>query len=69
MAAFRHGKGKLVIEPELKEFIERAIVPALVRQYLAEMDSEKQIAENGRRVAKFRGSSTANVTLEGGARP
>jgi hypothetical protein len=28
------------LTPELKEFIDRAIVPALVRQYLAELDAK-----------------------------
>ena len=32
------------LTPELKEFIDRAIVPALVEKYIAEMESEKKLA-------------------------
>jgi hypothetical protein len=34
-----------VLTPDLKDFIDRAIVPALVTQYLAEMKSEKNLAK------------------------
>jgi hypothetical protein len=34
-----------VLTPELKDFIDRAIVPALVTQYLAEMESAKNLAK------------------------
>ena len=34
-----------LLPPELKGFIDRVIVPILVRSYLAEMQSEKEIAE------------------------
>ena len=33
------------LTPELKGFIDRVIVPILVQSYLAEMQSEKKIAE------------------------
>lgn len=34
-----------LLTPELKGFIDRVIVPILVQSYLAEMQSEKEIAE------------------------
>jgi hypothetical protein len=34
------ARGGSPLTPELKEFIDRAIVPALVRQYLAELDAK-----------------------------
>ena len=34
-----------LLTPELKGFIDRVIVPILVQSYLAEMQSEKKIAE------------------------
>jgi len=37
--------GPSVLTPELKGFIDRVIVPILVQSYLAEMQSEKEIAE------------------------
>jgi hypothetical protein len=38
-------RGRQVLTPELKDFIDRAIVPALITQYLAEMESEKNLAK------------------------
>jgi hypothetical protein len=40
------------LTPELKDFIDRAIVPALVKQYLAEIDSTKKLAKPSLRVAQ-----------------
>jgi hypothetical protein len=40
------------LTPALKDFIDRAIVPALVKQYLAKMDSAKKLAKPSARVAK-----------------
>jgi hypothetical protein len=40
------------LTPELKEFIDRAIVPALVKQYLAEADSENELAKPSAHMAK-----------------
>jgi hypothetical protein len=34
------------LTPELKEFIDRVVVPILVQTYLSELQNEKQIAEN-----------------------
>jgi hypothetical protein len=52
------------LTPELKDFIDRAIVPALVRQYLAEMDAQNELAKVDEHVAKC-DSSTATATLLG----
>jgi hypothetical protein len=49
------------LTPELKAFIDTAIVPALVKQYLAEADAENKLAKPAARVA-LSDSSTA-VTL------
>jgi hypothetical protein len=49
------------LTPELKDFIDRAIVPALVRQYLAETEAEGELAKPAAHVA-LSDSSTA-VTL------
>jgi hypothetical protein len=32
------------LTPELKDFVDRAIVPALVKEYLAEVDAENKLA-------------------------
>jgi hypothetical protein len=37
------ARGASPLTPELKEFIDRAIVPALVRQCLAEIDAQKTL--------------------------
>jgi hypothetical protein len=42
------------LTPELKDFIDRAIVPALVREYLAEIDlanRDSDAAHSGRHMA------------------
>jgi hypothetical protein len=49
---------KSPLTPEMKDFIDRAIVPALVRQYLAEADAENKLAKAAARVA-LSDSSTA----------
>lgn len=46
------------LTPELKEFIDRVIVPILVKQYL----EESQLAEEGDVVAKSSSSTTALPT-------
>jgi hypothetical protein len=33
------------LTPELKDFIDRAIVPAMVKQYIAEADVENKLAK------------------------
>ena len=56
------------LTPELKEFIDRAIVPILVKQALAEID----LADEARAAAHSVTDSirsTAVVTLRGDARP
>jgi hypothetical protein len=55
------------IDPELKDFIDRVIVPALVREYRA-LDRQNDLASDGGRVAHCAGS-TAAETLRGDARP
>jgi hypothetical protein len=39
------------LTPDLKGFIDRVVVPILVQSYLAEMQSEKKIAESSVTVA------------------
>jgi len=39
------------LTPELKDFIDRAIVPILVKEYLAAMEIEKELAVKPRRAA------------------
>jgi len=51
------------LTPELKDFIDRAIVPALVKQYLAETEAEKDLAKLSARVASC-GNSTAATLRE-----
>jgi hypothetical protein len=43
-----------VIEPELKEFIDKCLVPILVREALAEFQQENDIASGTRSVAQSR---------------
>lgn len=52
------------LTPELKEFIDRAIVPALVKQFLAELDAENKLAKMDAPMAKSL-SSAAAPTLMG----
>lgn len=68
-AASSYGRVKLgprsqrcepsLLTPELKEFIDRVIVPILVQSYLAEMQSEKEIAERPAVVASCKLMSDA----------
>ena len=69
------ARGGSPLTPELKEFIDRAIVPALVNQYLAELDEQKihsrdetNLAERHDNVSDFE-SRTAAPTLRGAVRP
>jgi hypothetical protein len=39
------------LTPELKEFIDRAIVPVLVRQYLSASEKENIVADEAHRAA------------------
>lgn len=41
------------LTPELKGFIDRVVVPILVQSYVAEMQSEKKIAESSVTVASY----------------
>jgi hypothetical protein len=47
------------LTPELKEFIDRAIVPALVKQYLAETDEQNKFAKSSSDAANFVGHTAA----------
>jgi hypothetical protein len=56
------------LTPELKDFIDRAIVPALVCHYLAEVDAENKLAKPAAHVAlsdRLSDSSTAAPSLRG----
>jgi len=44
------------LTPQLKAFIDRAVVPILVREYLAELASENQLAAAHESVAKLAGT-------------
>jgi hypothetical protein len=37
-----NGKGTKTLSPELREFLERCVVPALVEKFFAERDKERQ---------------------------
>ena len=53
-----------LLTPELKGFIDRVIVPLLVQSYLAEMQSEKEIAERPAVVASCELMSDAVLRAE-----
>lgn len=52
------------IEPQLREFIDHAIVPALVRQYLRELDAQRRLADTDGDMAQSV-KSTATIPLKG----
>lgn len=52
------------LTPELREFIDRAIVPALVKQYLSELDGENELAKPNACMPKS-DSNTAAPILRG----
>ena len=54
------------LTPELQEFIDRAIVPILVKQYLAMEGAPTELAERGAVVAK---SLRKTAALSGQVRP
>lgn len=56
------------LTPELKDFIDRAIVPILVKQYLAEMDKDEKLAR-GTSGGAHSVSSTAAFQFSGDAKP
>jgi len=47
------------LTPELKEFIDRAIVPILVKQYLAEQHQGQKLARGVKDVAQSTASTAA----------
>ncbi len=49
------------LTPELKAFIDRVIAPILVRDFISEMQKEKQIAESGREAASCNSMSHASA--------
>jgi hypothetical protein len=51
------------LTPEMKDFIDRAIVPALVKQYLAEVDAENKLAKPAARVALSDSSTAATLRV------
>jgi hypothetical protein len=56
------------LTPELKEFIDRAIVPALVEQYLVEMRIENKLAADPSHAAHSH-RNTAAPKVRGNVRP
>ena len=50
----QRGRKPIKIDPDLKGFIDRVIVPILVQSYLAELQNEKQVAEGAAMVASCR---------------
>ena len=55
----------LKLSPELKSWIDRVVVPALVHEYLAVREREKSACSDGEPVAEFATTRTATVE-EGG---
>jgi hypothetical protein len=47
----RGAPAELPLTPELRQFIERVVVPILVQEYLSEPNGEKPIAESSSSVA------------------
>jgi hypothetical protein len=37
-----NGKGTKTLRPELREFLDRCVVPALAEKFFAEQDKERQ---------------------------
>jgi len=64
---FGRKETPVAIDPELKDFIDRVIVPALVREYRA-LGQQNELAGGSGHVANC-ASSTAAETLRGEARP
>jgi hypothetical protein len=56
------------LTPELKDFIDRAIVPLLVKQYLAEMEKNDHLAQGASGGAHSL-STTAAFQFSGDAEP
>ncbi len=54
------------LTPELKEFIDRAIVPGLVKLWLDERSAEKKLAEETAGIGE---STRSTATLPGQVRP
>ena len=49
------------LTPELRDFIDRAIVPILVKEYLAAMEIEKELAVKPRRAAHSQRNTAATL--------
>ncbi len=49
------------LSPELKSWIDCVVVPALVREYLNELESKKLACSEGEPVAEFATTRTATV--------
>ena len=60
----RRARAKSPLTPELKGFIDRVIVPILVRDYLSGIDHKKQITDGHEGVASFE-SMTVSQDAEG----
>ena len=58
-AARRHGG----IDPTVKAWIDRVVVPTLVREFLAEREKENPLAPEARTVAECPPSSTATAEV------
>jgi len=55
----RQARENSPLTPELKEFIDRAIVPVLVKQYLAVTEGEDNLADDAPDAAHFVSSTAA----------
>ncbi len=53
--------GNSVLSPELKSWIDGVVVPALVREYLNELESKKLACSKGEVVAECVATRTATV--------
>lgn len=64
---FGRRETPVAIDPDLKDFIDRVIVPALVKEFRA-LDQQNELAGDGSCVANSAGSTAAHA-LRGDARP
>ena len=54
-------KERTQLSPELKQFIDTVIVPALLKEYLAELASEKSTCQEAEAVRESAATRTATV--------
>ena len=52
---------KLALSPQMRGWIDNCLVPALVREYVAELERKKSACSEGEPVAEFATTRTATV--------